>query len=292
MPRSTWKGSISFGLVSIPVALYPGEKHEALDFTMLDKKNMSPVGYKRVNKQTGNEVPLERIVKGYEYEKDQYVVLSDEELKRANVKATQSIDIVEFVKIEEIPFTYFDRPYYLEPIKKIGEKGYALLRETLKRAGRVGIANVVIHTRQHLAMLVPMGDLLVLNLLRYPYELRDTEDLNIPHDARVSSKEIEMAKRLVDDMTAKWKPAKYKDEYREDVMRLVERKVASGKTLEIEEPSTESAPRRSAEVIDFMSLLKRSVQEKGKPKEKPKAQAPRSRRKPAAAERSTKRRRA
>jgi DNA end-binding protein Ku len=281
-------------LVNIPVALYPGEKHEALDFTMLDKKNMAPVGYKRVNKQTGNEVPLERIVKGYEYEKDQYVVLSDEELKRANVKATQSIDIVEFVKVDEIPFTYFDKPFYLEPLKKIGEKGYALLRETLKRTGRVGIAHVVIRTRQHLAMLAPIDNLLVLNLLRYPYELRETSDINLPRDARVSSKEIEMAERLVDDMTSKWKPSRYKDEYRDDVMRLVERKIASGKTLEIEEPAAETEPRRSAEVIDFMSLLKRSVQEKQKTKEKPKAMpASRgARRKPSSRERSVRRRRA
>jgi DNA end-binding protein Ku len=293
MPRSTWKGSISFGLVNIPVALYPGEKHEALDFTMLDKKNMSPVGYKRVNKQSGDEVPLDRIVKGYEYEKDQYVVLSDEELKRANVKATQSVDIIEFVKMDEIPFTYFDRPYYLEPMKKIGEKGYTLLRETLKRSGRVGIANVVIRTRQHLALLAPMGDLLVLNLLRYPYELRDAADLNIPYDVKVSSKEIEMAERLVDEMSAKWKPTKYKDEYKDDIMRLVERKIASGKTLEIEElPAGEAAP-RSADVIDFMSLLKRSVQqnEKSRDKEKPHtSRAPARRRKPSSSERASRRR--
>jgi DNA end-binding protein Ku len=296
MPRSTWKGSISFGLVNIPVALYPGEKHEALDFTMLDKKNMAPVGYKRVNKQSGEEVPYDRIVKGYEYEKDQYVVLSDEELKRANVKATQSVDILEFVKMSEIPFTYFDRPYYLEPMKKIGEKGYVLLRETLKRTGRVGIANVVIRTRQHLALLAPMGDMLVLNLLRYPYELRDTTDINLPRDAKVSDKEIDMAERLVDDMTAKWKPSKYKDEYRDDIMRLVERKIASGKTLEIEEASAGEAPARTADVIDFMSLLKRSVQEKekDKPKEKEKAPSQRTarRRKPAASERTARRRRA
>src|SRR5690349_19502726 len=153
MARTIWKGSISFGLVNIPVALYPGEQSQEMHFSLLDQRDMSPVGYKRYNKNTGEEVTWEQIVKGYEYSKDQYVVLGEEEFRRANVKATQSIEIIDFVKAEQIPFIYFDRPYYLEPVAKIGEKGYALLRETLERTSRVGVANVVLRSRQHVALL-------------------------------------------------------------------------------------------------------------------------------------------
>jgi DNA end-binding protein Ku len=268
MARSIWKGSISFGLVNIPVALYSGEQRQEMHFTMLDKRNMAPVGYKRYNKITGEEVAWEQIVKGYEYDKDQYVVLGDEEFRRANVKATQSVEIIDFVKAEQVPFIYFDRPYYLEPVHKIGEKGYALLRETLKRTGRVGIANVVLRTRQHIALLAPLGNALVLNLLRYHYELRQPDDLKLPGNdlaaLRINKKEIEMAERLVEDMATDWSPEKYKDEYRDDLMRVVEEKVAAGKTLEIEPTHAEETKPGGAQVIDFMTLLKRSVEEKEK----------------------------
>jgi DNA end-binding protein Ku len=267
MARTVWKGSISFGLVNIPVALYPGEQRQEMHFSLLDQRDMSPVGYKRFNKKTGEDVAWEQIVKGYEYDKDQYVVLGDEEFRRANVKATQTIEIIEFVKASQVPFTYFDRPYYLEPVHKIGEKGYALLREILKRSERVGVASVVLRTRQHLALLAPLGDALVLNLLRYHYELRSPDELKLPGKdlatLRISKREIEMAERLVEDMEADWDPEKYRDEYREDLMRVVEEKVAAGKTLEIEAPHGEE-PARGAQVIDFMTLLKRSVEEKEK----------------------------
>jgi len=265
MARTIWKGSISFGLVNIPVALCPGEQREEMHFSLLDRRDMAPVGYQRINKQTGKEVAWDQIVKGYEYDKDQYVVLGDEEFRRANVKATQSVDIIDFVKTGQIPFVYFDKPYYLEPVQRLGEKGYALLRETLQRTARVGIAQVVLRTRQHLAMLAPMGDLLVLNLLRYQHELRPANEIKTPDHhltaLRISKKEIEMAERLVEDMVTKWNPAKYRDEYREDITRLVEKKVAAGKTLEIE-TATEEKPVRGAQVIDFMTLLKQSVDEK------------------------------
>ena len=277
MPRTIWKGSISFGLVNIPVALYPGEQRDELHFTLLDSRDMSPVGYKRINKRTGEEVAWEQIVKGHEYDKDQYVVLGDEEFRRANVKATQTIDILDFVKAGEVPFLYFDRPYYLEPVQRTGEKGYALLRETLKRTGRVGIASVVLRNRQHLAMVAPHQDMLTLNLLRFHNELRDPSEVKAPGTdlaaLRITKREIEMAERLVEDMAARWEPEKYHDEYRADLMRVVEEKIAAGKTLELETPAKGEAA-GGGQVIDFMTLLKRSVEEKekerGKEKEKEK----------------------
>jgi DNA end-binding protein Ku len=279
MARSIWKGSISFGLVNIPVTLYPGEQRDEIHFTLLDRHDMSPVGYRRVNKQTGNEVDWEDIVKGYQYEKDQYVVLGEEELRHANVKATQSVEILDFVKTEQIPFVYFDRPYYLEPAPRIGEKGYALLRETLQRSGRAGIAQVVLHTRQHLAMLAPVGEVLVLNLLRYEHELRAPTDVKAPARnlaaLRISRKEIEMAARLVEDMSVAWEPARYRDAYREDIRRFVEKKIAAGKTLEIE-PAEEPPAPRAARVLDFMTLLKRSIEETER--ERPAARTARPRR--------------
>lgn len=280
MPRTIWKGSISFGLVNIPVALYPGEQRDELHFTLLDSRDMSPVGYKRINKRTGEEVAWEQIVKGHEYDKDQYVVLGDEEFRRANVKATQTIDIMDFVKAGEIPFPYFDRPYYLEPVQRTGEKGYALLRETLKRTGRVGIASVVLRNRQHLAMVAPYQQMLTLNLLRFHNELRDPQQVKAPGTdlaaLRISKREIEMAERLVQDMAARWEPDKYKDEYREDLLRVVEEKIAAGKTLELEAPA-KGETGASGQVIDFMTLLKRSVEEKekerGQASDKPRAAA-------------------
>lgn len=280
MPRTIWKGSISFGLVNIPVALYPGEQRDELHFTLLDSRDMSPVGYKRINKRTGEEVAWEQIVKGHEYDKDQYVVLGDEEFRRANVRATQTIDIMDFVKAGEIPFPYFDRPYYLEPVQRTGEKGYALLRETLKRTGRVGIASVVLRNRQHLAMVAPYQQMLTLNLLRFHNELRDPQQVKAPGTdlaaLRISKREIEMAERLVQDMAARWEPEKYKDEYREDLLRVVEEKIAAGKTLELEAPA-KGETGASGQVIDFMTLLKRSVEEKEKERghasDKPRAAA-------------------
>jgi DNA end-binding protein Ku len=291
MPRSIWKGSISFGLVNIPVALYPGEQRDEVHFSLLDKRDMAPVGYKRINKRTGEEVVWDQIVKGYEYEKERYVVMGDEEFRRANVKATQSIDIIDFVKAGQIPFIYFDRPYYLEPVQRIGEKGYALLRETLQRSDRVGIAQVVLRTRQHLALLAPLDNALVLNLLRYHNELRPSTELKLPgrdlKALRISEREIEMAQRLVDDMAADWRPENYRDQYRDDLMRVVEEKVAAGKTLEIEPPHGDEPARSGGQVIDFMTLLKRSIEEKEKnrPQETASARPRRRRKTPAATSR-------
>ena len=237
MPRVVWKGAITFGLVHIPVNLYPGSTASALDFDLLDKRDFAPVGYRRVNKRTGKEVAPENIVKGYEYEAGQYVVVTDEDFRQANVKATQSIDIQAFVDADEIPAHHFDTPYYLEPGKR-GEKGYALLRETLRKTGRVGIANVVLHTRQHLALVMPVERLLLLNTLRFADEIRPMANLQLPglnlKAVGVSPKEVEMAARLVADMTEDWQPKAYKDTYRADLLARIEHKVESGKTHEVD----------------------------------------------------------
>lgn len=268
MPRVLWKGAISFGLVHIPVGLYSAEKRNSFDLTMLDRRTMKPVGFKRYNKETGEDVSWDDIVKGYEYEKDRYVVLTEEDFKRANVEATQTVDILSFVDEDEISSMYFETPYYLAPDKR-GHKGYALLRETLNQTGKIGIANVVIRTRQYVAALIPVGDVIVMNTLRYANELRGTDEFEVPSSnlkaAGVNAREIEMAQRLVDGMTAKWNPEEYRDTYHEDLMALIEKRVQAGQTEVITEPSQEGEERPAkGEVIDLMALLKRSVETKGK----------------------------
>lgn len=271
MPRSLWKGSISFGLVNIPVVLYSAENRNSFDLTLLDRRDMKPVGFKRYNKKTGKEVAWEQIVKGYEYEKNRYVVLTDEDFRRANVKATQTIDILSFVRGEDISPTSFETPYFLAPDKR-GEKGYALLRETLTKTGKAAIATVVIRTRQYIAAVIPWNEMMVLNTLRYANELRPTKELQIPTNslktAGVTSRELEMATKLVEEMSERWKPAQYKDTYREDLMRLINKRIKAGKTEVVtgpEEGEAQDKPGR-AKVVDLMALLKRSVQRSAKPK--------------------------
>jgi len=268
MPRALWKGAITFGLVYIPVALYPAEKREkTLDLTMLDRRDMSPVGYQRVNKESGKAVPWDEIVKGYEYDKERYVVLTDEDFRRANVEATQTVNIVSFVKVDEIPLGHFDTPYYLVPEKR-GEKTYVLLREALKRTGKAGIAYVVIRSRQHLAALVPVDNMIVMDTLRYGYEVRPASEFKVPEgrgkSVSVAANEMSMALRLMDEMTEEWDPDKYHDTYRDDILARVKEKIKAGQTEEITEPDEKekAAPRRSAEVIDLMSLLKNSIDRK------------------------------
>jgi len=268
MPRSLWKGAISFGLVNIPVVLYSAENRNNFDLTMLDRRTMKPVGFKRYNKESGKEVGWDDIVKGYEYEKERYVVLTDEDFKRANVEATQTVDIVAFVDAEEVAPTYFETPYYLAPDKR-GEKGYALLRETLKATNKMAIATVVIRTRQYLAALIPSGDVIVLNTLRYKNELKSAKDLAVPSGnlkaSGVSPREIEMAKKLVEEMTDRWKPDKYRDTYHEDLMTLIDERIKAGKTEVITEAKSDEKEEQPAKgkVLDLMALLKRSVQAKG-----------------------------
>ncbi|HEV7516072.1 MAG TPA: Ku protein [Thermoanaerobaculia bacterium] len=268
MPRSIWKGSISFGLVNIPVGLYSAEKRQEVQFHLLDKRDQSPIHYQRVSEKTGKEVAWDDIVRGYEYEEGHYVILSDEDLKRANPEATQTVDILDFVDAADIPTVYFDKPYYLGPDKK-GAKSYALLRETLVKTGKVGIAKVVIRTRQYLSAVVPQGDVLILNLLRVAHELRDAGEVEVPHGrAGVTDRELEMAERLVEGMVSDWDPEKYRDSYENDLMTLIEKRVKSGDTAEVEAP----APRkREGNVVDLMALLKRSVEVSAKPEKKEKA---------------------
>ncbi|MGH8713151.1 MAG: Ku protein [Casimicrobiaceae bacterium] len=271
MARSLWKGAITFGLVNIPVEIFPAEERKGFQFSMLDKRDFSPVGYKRYSKKSGKEVEWTNIVKGYEYGKGQYVVLSDEDFRRANVKATRTIDIKAFVDVAEIPAPFYETPYYLAPSDR-GEKVYALLRETLRSTGRAAIAQVVIRTTQHLAAVIPAGRALMLITMRYPDELRGSSGFELPAEglkgAGVSGKEVDLAKRLVDDMTEHWKPGEFKDTYHEDLMRRIHEKIKRGETREITKPGAgEAEEPRSAQVIDLAALLKRSL-DKGAPPRK------------------------
>ncbi|WP_322405438.1 Ku protein [Massilia luteola] len=265
MARSMWKGAISFGLVHIPVEMYPAASDQGLDLTMLDRRDFAPIGFKRYNKATGKEVSWDDIVKGYEYKDGEYVVLTDEDLRRANPDATQSIDIIAFVNAEQVPLIYYEQPYYLAPGKG-GDKVYALLRETLREVGKIGIANVVIRVKQHLAALVCVGDTIVLNTLRYPDEIRPTDELKIPGEhskaAQVTDKELQMAKALVEGMSEKWKPQQYHDTYREDVLALIKKKVAANQTKTLTEPEPEEEKPAKTNVIDLVSLLQASLGKK------------------------------
>jgi DNA end-binding protein Ku len=257
MPRELWKGAIQFGLVHIPVSLFPAEERQELSFTMLDRRDMQPVGYKRFNKTTGDEVAYEQIVKGYELDEGHFVTLEKEDFKRANVEATQTVDIVGFIERESLAPYFFESPYYLAPGKH-GDKGYALLRETLVRTGRVGIATVVIRTREHIAALYAVDNVLVLNTLRYASELRNPGELKVPDDlarVKVTPRELDMAERLVEDMAVEWDPTKYHDTYRDDLLKLIEEK-AAGKVRKAPKAAKEPA---SADVIDFAALLERSL---------------------------------
>lgn len=269
MPRPIWKGHISFGLVNIPVTLFSAEKKaDEIRFRMVDQRTKTPVRYERVNEETGEEVPWDQIAKAYEYDSGDFVILSDEDFKKAAVESTQTVEIDAFVEREQIDTVYFDKPYYLVPGKK-GDKGYVLLRETLKKTGRVGIAKVVIRTRQYLAALMADGDALILDLLRFHQELRQPDEFNLPsedpEEYKIQKKELDMAEQLVDSMTSDWEPEQYHDEYREKLRQYIEEKIEKGEEIEIEERPP--AEEEGAEVVDMMGLLKESMKEqKGKKK--------------------------
>ena len=264
MARAIWKGSISFGLVNIPIALYPATRREELKFRLLRKSDLSPVNYKRVAEKDGEEVPWDHIVKGYEYEKGKYVVLKDEDFERVDLEATQTVDIQDFVDVDEIDPMFFYKPYYLEP-QKGGDKAYALLRDALKDSNRVGIAKVVIKTRQYLAGVKPEDGALVLELMHFADELADTEKLHVPKKVEVGKREVNMAKSLIDSMSSKWEPEKYRDDYREALMEVIEEKVeAGGKEIE-EKPKKSPKPTK---VIDLVKVLQQSLKQTGKAKKK------------------------
>ncbi len=273
MPRAIWKGAISFGLVHIPVSLVSATSSQGVDFDWLDKRSMDPVGYKRINKTTGKEVSKENIVKGVAFEKGRYVVLSEDEIRSAHPKSTQTIEIIAFVASDQIPLQNIDTPYFLAPDKR-GGKVYALLRETLKKTGKVALANVVLHTKQHLAALMPLESALVLVMLRWPAEVRSLDELELGSDVTkpsLAKGELDMAKRLVEDMSADWQPDEYRDSFQDKIMALVAKKAKAGKIEDVESQEG-SEERKSADVIDLTEMLKRSLA--GKPAAKAAAKKP------------------
>lgn len=256
---SIWKGSISFGLVSIPVGLHPATKREELSFRLLRKSDLSPVNYKRVAEVDGKEVAWEEIVKGYEYEKGKFVVLKEEDFKRVDIEATQTIDIMDFVDIAEINPIFFSKPYFLEP-QKGGSSAYALLREVLTKTNKAGIAKVVIRTRQHLAAVKANGDALVLEIMHFADELVDQRKLKINAGHAPGAREVQMATTLVDNMTVSWDPHRYNDEYSSALLKLIEQKIESGgKDL----PKAPAAPKRASKVIDLVAVLQESLNKTG-----------------------------
>lgn len=281
--RTLWKGAITFGLVHIPVGLHTAATSEGVDFDWLDKRTMDPVGYKRVNKKTGKEITKENIVKGVQYEDGKYVVISPEEIEAVFPKTTQTIEIERFIDAAEMPFIFLERPYYVAPLAK-SEKVYALLRETLVDTNKIALAKVVIATKQHLAALVPSGPVLVLNLLRWGDEVKTLDSLELPGAGRksVTAAELKMAKQLVAEMTGKWDPEDFKDEFRHQVMKLVDKKVKAGDTETVLQPEEEAPD--NANVLDLTALLQRSL--KGGAKADSKA-APKAAAKKVAAKKTT-----
>ena len=258
--RALWKGAITFGLVTIPVSLFPATRREELKFRQLRASDQSPVNYKRVAEADGKEVPWDQIVKGYEYEKGKFVILKDEDFARVDVEATQTVDIMNFVSIDDVDPLLFYKPYFLEAAKG-GDKAYVLLRDALLDTGKIAIAKVVIRTRQHLAAVKPQKKGLMLELMHFPKELIPVDEFNEPAEKAVGKAEMQMAKQLIESMTQEWKPEQYNDEYHEALEKLIEEK--------IEDPEkavpTPTKKRQATNVIDFVAVLQESLQQsKGK----------------------------
>src|SRR6478752_1959264 len=281
MPRAIWSGSLGFGLVQIPVSLHAAEETDELSLTLLDKRDFSPVGYERINKKTGKEVKWEDTVKGYEAAPGKYVVLTERDFAEANPKSTHQIDILDFVDLAEIDPHYIDKPYVVVP-EKYGKKSYALLREVLKRSGKAGVAKLVLRTRQHLCALIPHGKALSLLVLRFADELRDTSDLELPEEnlkkLGITSKELDMAEKLVSGMVDKWEPERYRDDYRKDLLSLIHARAKAGDVNTVSDERTK-APRvaKPAKVVDLVALLAKSVEAGHSRKSDPHAAARRTR---------------
>lgn len=262
--RPLWTGSIQFGLVNIPVRLHSAQSSSRPDFDLLDKRDFARVRYRRVNEKTGKEVDWNQIVKGYAYDKGEYVALSDQDFARASAEASQTIQISEFIDGAEISPVYYDTPYYLEPAKN-SRRAYALLREVMKESGRIGIAGIVLRTRGHLAAVIADGPLLILNTLRYAHELRDASrfDSAPANDKKnaPSPQEVKMAEQLIDSMAGRWQPAKYKDDYQVHLLKLIERKIKTGKTKAVDSAAEAPRAKREGKVIDIMHLLRQSVRQ-------------------------------
>lgn len=267
MARPIWNGTISFGLLNVPVQLYSGERSVDLHLRMLDSRTNTPIRYERINSETGEEVPWKDIVKAFEYSKGSYAVIDEEELRKAHPEATETVEIEAFVDQDSIDPRYFEKPYYLVPAKK-AEKGYVLLRETLKKTKRIGIAKVVIRTRQYLAAVVPLDNALVLNLMRFPQEIVAADEFKFPEEApakyRISPKESEMAQALVESMVAKWNPEDYKDDFRQKLRKIIDEQIAQQGGKPPKPGKTHPVPGATTNVVDFMSLLKKSIESGGK----------------------------
>ncbi|HEY5753744.1 MAG TPA: Ku protein [Chthoniobacterales bacterium] len=256
--RAIWKGAISFGLVNIPIALYPATKTEELKFRLLRSSDHSPVNYKRIAEVDGREVPWDEVVKGYEYEKGRFVVFKDEDFRRVDIEATQTVDIIHFVPLDEVNPIFFHKPYYMEP-QKGGDKAYVLLRDALQNSRMIAIAKVVIKTRQHLAAVKPQNKGLMLELMHFADELRDVKEFKPPTEQKAGKKELQMAAALIESMSAEWKPEEYVDEYRVALEKAIEEKIEKG------DKALPKAPRRRppSNVIDLVSVLKKSLEETG-----------------------------
>jgi DNA end-binding protein Ku len=254
--RPIWKGSISFGLVNIPITLYPAIRREELKFHLLRASDFSPINYKRVAEADGKEVPWDKIVKGYEYEKGKFAVLKDEDFRRIDVEATQTVVIESFVELSEVNPTLFQKPYYMEP-QKGADRAYVLLRDALADSGKIGVARVVIKTRRYLAAVKPQEKGLMLELMHFPDEMVDVSEFRTPTSVTPHKKELEMARTLIKGMAAKWDPEAYKDDYHEDLEKIIEAKIKAGGE---EAPPPPKAKRPAAKIIDLMSVLQESVE--------------------------------
>jgi DNA end-binding protein Ku len=267
MARPIWTGTLSFGLLNIPVKLMTGERRVDLSFRMLDSRNNAPIRYERVNAETGEEVPWKEIVKAFEYDKGSYVVIEESDIAAAAPDHKESVDIDTFVPLESIGPEFFEKPYVLEPGKK-AEKGYVLLREVLKRTGQAGVGRVVIRTREYLAAVVPKDEALLLLILRFAQELVDPADYKLPEGGlekwKITTREVTMATQLIESMSSEWKPDDYQDDFRERLSKVIEDRVKSKRVVRTPAAAEESLPENAAtNVIDFADLLKRSLEKKG-----------------------------
>ena len=277
MARSIWKGEIAFGLVNIPVGLTSAESRPDIQFHMVDSKNHARIRYERVNAETGEEVPWDRMVKGYEHHDGQFLLLTDEDLGAIQPKLTKTIEITEFVSLADIDPLLFDKPYYLEPDKR-GRRAYALLRESLRASGKAGISRVVIRTREYLSAMFVRDDVLILMLLRFPQEIRAASKLELPLSSesqwQPAKKELGLATRLIDEMTGQWKPEDYQDEYREALMDYIEKKIAGGDAVDdVKNPDAEDDGKTGGKVLDLADYLERSFKKSAAPAAKKKTAA-------------------
>ncbi len=257
--RAIWKGDISFGLVTIPIQLIPVDERKSINFHLLDERDKARIRYKRVNSDTEKEVPWEHIVKGYEYDKDSYIIVDETAFEKASPDIFKSIDIEEFIDYSEIDNLYFDKPYYLVPDSK-NQKAYVLLREALKKTKKVGVAKVIIRTKEYLSLIMAHENALVLNLIRFQQEIRQESELKLPTESlkayKISDREMKMAVDLIKELGGKWEPEKYHDEYQEALGQWLEKKTAE---MEKTRGKQVTKRRKSEDVVDFVALLKKSM---------------------------------